>query len=92
MAAKEFGKELDLKEASKKVNIKPIRDIQNSAAPTEQVDDETEPEEEEPEIIIKTNTVEVKEPKIIGKINLDELDRAKPVKKKKKKKVLSLKN
>ena len=75
LAAKEFGKELDLKEASKKVNIKPIRDIQNSATTVSDKVEEKEPEiEEEAEVIIKTNTVEVKEPKIIGKIDLDNID------------------
>ncbi|MDR1055182.1 MAG: translation initiation factor IF-2 [Prevotellaceae bacterium] len=75
LAAKEFGKELNLKEASKKVNIKPIRDIQNlSSSVSDKKQTIEEPEiEEEPEIIIKTNTVEIKEPKIIGKIDLDEI-------------------
>lgn len=74
LAAKEFGKELDLKEASKKVNIKPIREIQNTSSSIPETK-EQEPEiDEEPEVIIKTNTVEVNTPKIVGKINLDELD------------------
>jgi translation initiation factor IF-2 len=81
MVSKEFGKEQDLKEASRKIRIKPISTASVS------VSDIPHPEQndvyDEKEIIIKTNTVEhvtsdntkgrIAGPKIIGRLTLEEL-------------------
>lgn len=78
LVAKEFGKEMDLKEASKKVIIKPIRkDNSVSVSDHKKEDDE---ESTETELFVKTNTVEmvsnlvdIHGPKIIGKLSSEEL-------------------
>ena len=79
LVAKEFGREQDLKEASKKINIKPIGVTSISIS---DIVAEEEIEEEEREIIIKTNTVEpviiapeerYAGPKVVGKLSPEEL-------------------
>ena len=72
---KEFGKEQIIKEQSKKIAIK-VKDITERADghTPEEVEDETS----EKEVFIKTTIVEPPSPKIIGKIDLNELK--KPVK------------
>ncbi len=70
MAAKEFGSEQDIKEASKKVNLKGIRSVQEEGAVAttpKKIDDEPE---EEKEVVVKTNAVEAPKVKVIDKIDL----------------------
>ncbi|MDR2563558.1 MAG: translation initiation factor IF-2 [Prevotellaceae bacterium] len=78
LVAKEFGREQDLKEASKKISIKPIS-ITSVSVSDIAVEEEIE---EEREIIIKTNTVEplivapeerYAGPKVVGKLSAEEL-------------------
>lgn len=71
LVQKEFGKELLIKEQSKKVAIK-VKDITEKAEQKADESDESQPIEE---VFIKTTIVEPPAPKIIGKIDLD-----KPVK------------
>lgn len=72
---KEFGKEQILKEQSKKVAIK-VKDITDKA----ESDKQEEHEDDIPvkEVFIKTSIVEPPAPKIIGKIDIDKIN--KPVK------------
>lgn len=78
---KEFGKEQDLKEASKKIIIKPIRESAISVSDVKPVNNFSEEEDDyEEEVIIKSNTVdiatEVKDlqgPKIVGKLSMEEI-------------------
>ncbi len=80
LAQKEFGKELTLKEESRKVILKvkekpetiSIEDVQDKKKATEEVE----------EILIKTTQVEPPKPKLVGKIDLDALSgKKKPVEK-----------
>lgn len=67
---KEFGKEQIIKEQSKKIAIK-VKDI------TEHHNDDQNGDDEIPvkEVIIKTEIVEPPKPKIIGKIDLDKVNK-----------------
>lgn len=67
---KEFGKEQIIKEQSKKIAIK-VKDI------TDQNNEDDFEEDEIPvkEVIIKTEIVESPKPKIIGKIDLDKINK-----------------
>ena len=72
----EFGNEHELKEASKKINIKPMNTGTVSVSDFDKKD-EQEPEEE-PEVIIKTNTVHIEHedlpgPKIVGKLTEEQM-------------------
>jgi translation initiation factor IF-2 len=72
LVKKEFGKEQLLKEQSKKVAIK-VKEI------TEQADNKEDEEQEEEtpvkEVFIKTSIVEPPAPKIIGKIDIDNINK-----------------
>ncbi len=72
---KEFGKEQIIKEQSKKIAIK-VKDI------TEKADvhssDETDDEIPVKEVFIKTTLVEPPAPKIVGKIDIDRINRPAP--------------
>ena len=70
---KEFGKEQIIKEQSKKIAIK-VKDI------TEQHKEDQFNDDEIPvrEVIIKTEIVEPPKPKVIGKIDLDRINRPEP--------------
>jgi translation initiation factor IF-2 len=70
---KEFGKEQIIKEQSRKIAIK-VRDI------TENHKEENNGDDEIPvrEVIIKTEIVEPPKPKIIGKIDLDRVNKPEP--------------
>ena len=81
MVSKEFGKEQDLKEASRKIRIKPISSASVSVSDIPHAEQN---DEDDREIIIKTNTVEhltppdntkgrIAGPKIIGKLTPEEL-------------------
>jgi translation initiation factor IF-2 len=74
---KEFGKELLIKEQSKKVAIK-VKDITEKAETHNEEDSDTEEEHPVKEVFIKTTIVEPPAPKIIGKIDLSSHDRPKP--------------
>ncbi len=73
LVRKEFGKEQLLKEQSKKVAIK-VKEITEQA---DNKDSEEEQDEETPvkEVFIKTSIVEPPAPKIIGKIDIDNINK-----------------
>ncbi|MHC1780713.1 MAG: translation initiation factor IF-2 [Bacteroidales bacterium] len=72
---KEFGKEQIIKEQSKKIAIK-VKDITDKA----DVHDNEDTEDDIPvkEVFIKTSVVEPPSPKIVGKIDIDRINRPAP--------------
>lgn len=75
---KEFGKELLIKEQSKKVAIK-VKDITDKADTHKEDDADSEDDIPVKEVFIKTTLVEPPSPKIIGKIDLTSHDKPKHI-------------
>jgi len=76
LVQKEFGKELLIKEQSKKVAIK-VKDITDKAESHKDDDSDSEDEMPVKEVFIKTTIAEPPSPKIIGKIDLSSHERPK---------------
>ncbi|HCT94404.1 MAG: translation initiation factor IF-2 [Bacteroidetes bacterium GWE2_39_28] len=78
LVQKEFGKELLIKEQSKKVAIK-VKDITDKAESHKDDDSDSEDEMPVKEVFIKTTIAEPPTPKIIGKIDLSSHERPKHI-------------
>ena len=78
LVQKEFGKELLIKEQSKKVAIK-VKDITDKAESHKDDDSDLEDEMPVKEVFIKTTIAEPPTPKIIGKIDLSSHERPKHI-------------